>query len=1575
MNGSDIKALLDQCISGGVLTINSGSNPLKSKRIDDLVANVFAGSLKASAGSATVGATSVTYPQASLQAADFAFYPQAANVGAVISVTTGGDGSLDCSVEATMPAGWTFAQSFAQIGAIKASALNDLAISACTISVDSAASTTNGLLDATITTAASAIAGLEWLLGANVTVSGPVGFTKDARQASYPAFTLSSSHINGPNISGFSIALFLNLRSAMGQKPLADGTMPLLVSVDLTTELITPGLTLPIMVGITSKDQTSLPISLDTYAPPPQITSLSQLSGFTWNQPVALTADTPLGALSLKSLSLALDPSTRIFSNLIVTVDLGTNWTIIDGILKLVGLEAQLSVPTLNGGSGQSSTPTFSINVTAEFVIVTADIDISIAYPDETLTLQLAPGTVIDINDFISALASGVTLPGSNDMQITTLTAIADKPNNTYSLTSSASGQLSIIPGFVLTELDLALTYVSPKLQSFQFGCNFTIAKAPLYLAVAWAQANWSIGGGTTPGQSINLTDLVADIASIFGVQLPSGLPQIVLSKLDMTYQTSDGSFSFDAAISYVPGNDPILTKIAGATSITYDGSKKAWTGDVSGEIVISETSDFKVDYNFQTDQIVSLSWTAIGNETVGIDDLYNLFGIPGTPPIPNDLDLALVQITGKYDITKQEVVFECKSRRWGSADIAVWNDKTSGWTVFFGLKIDPITISLTSIPLIGKTLASVIGDVSLKAIESDLASSALSADQAGAIGKLIDDGYPKPPEGGLPDGVALTMTFDAGGSTSNISIGTGSTTQTGTSTQSAPIAASSGPKVPTAPGTGTVTSSSDGTKWFSLQKSFGPVSIQKVGVRYSDDRLWALLNASISAGGLEIDTLGLGVGSPLDTFQPKFTVDGIVVSLGEGPVKFSGGLIGTIDPVNLYGELSVDFGEWGIGALAGYAQYSGHPSFFLYGVLNAPLGGPPFFFVDGLAAGFGFNRTLVVPDVSGVYTFPLVAWANGVNAPSSSPGGNVAQQVEDTMSLLAQSGVIAPAIGEYWFAAGLHFSSFEIVESFAVAIVKIGTEIEIDILGLSTLSIPPDDPSPVAEAQLELEATIRPDSGFFGISGQLTPNSYLLSKSCKLTGGFAIYMWFTGPHAGDFVTTLGGYSPNYTVPAHYPQVPRLGLNWQISSALSVTGDIYFALTSSAVMAGGGMSAVWQAGDIRAWFDVEVDFLMIFKPFHYYMSGRIELGASVRISLLFTHITISIHLGVGVKVWGPSFAGEVDVDLSIVSFTISFGAGRPGGNTTIEWSDFATQLLPSQSSGSSSQQSSRQYVQPQVVRMRRAMMAMAAGDAPPPPPPAALQIVPGNGLQKTLSSDDGALNWLVDGQTFQLSVQTVIPLKTYKFDGTNVVLAPDAMQPQDDEQPSKPITPNQTFGVGPSGIDSDKFDSCLEISVTSTEDSQFDCVYLLGNISKAMWEKRDFDSNAVPQNVDPVNGTTISNVLTGFKLVPTVPPPDQTPLPIPLENLQYTIDENIQKFVWSVPVVQTTDSFASQTVPGTIAATPATSNRPSIINAVNRAGLSVATAVDVSLLASAATYYLLASPMLRYLGEAKAGSQ
>jgi hypothetical protein len=1583
MNGTDIKKLIDGLSPGGVLTLKPGDIQ-NAPRLDALITQSFGGVLTATPGTATVGATSCTYAAANLASATFLFFPVAANVPATLAFTTGDDGALDLAVAAAMPSGWTLGASFPQVAKLRNNALNAIAFTAAQISVASADTPAAALIEATIDSNNSAIANFVFLLGESCTVKGGVTMPVGGNGVVAPAFSLSSSKIQGPSVSGFSLDLFLNLRCLPSPVPSPDGSTPLTGAVNITTDLVTPALTLPVSIGVTSADQTSYTVSLDTFSAAPQISSLDQLTGFTFGKsPATLltAAKTPIGTLALDYLFATIDTSSRSISNLQFEISLGTHWPVMNGLFKLEQLTAAVTVPVVwNGGTTPPSGSGFALLVGCDFIVAAAPIETTISYPDVQLTLGLQQGATVDINDFLHQFSPNVSLPGTHsDMTVVLLSGVADITNSTYSLSAAANGSLSVIPGFTLTEIDMAIAYANKAVQSFEFGCHFTIAKAPLALFASYGSGNWLFAGGTEPGQQINLSDLVTDIFKIFAVQLPTTLPAIVLAKLNMTYATQAGSFSFDAEIDYVNEQDPILKKITGAVSITYSGTpQKAWTGVVNGSIEVGDNL-FTVILDFQKDTTLNVEWKAENNEVVTIADLCKLVGI-SPPDIPKGFDLDLVQLDGQYDITTKTLALGAVSQSWGLADVVIWHDAAAGWQFYFGLATSK-TISLSALPLVGPQIAR-FGQVSLDDIQGMAAVPALGEQQAGnviaaiqAMDKVAGKTYPQPPTAGLPNGVALSLSFNVNGKKTPISIGTDPKP---TPPPPPPPPPSSrlvaAPSPPDRPSGNTPTTSPDGTKWFAVQQSIGPVSIQKVGVRYSDSKLWALMNATVTVGGMELGLLGLGMGSPLTSFDPSFTISGITVSMEIGEVGFSGALVGKIDPVDLYGEISLEMGPISLGALAGYAQYEGDPSFFLYAVLDAPLGGPSFFFVTGVSAGFGINRQLLIPDITGVATFPLVQWARGISAPSSTPGGNIGDQVTNTMSTLSQSGVIAPDVGQYWFGAGIRFTSFELLDTFALVTVSLGKDFEVDLLGLSALSLPPAVPTPIAYGELAIKASFKPALGLISIEGQLTNASYVLSKDCHLTGGFAFYLWYSGDHAGQFVVTLGGYSPHFTPPNYYPVVPRLGLNWQVTGNLSISGGEYFALTSSAVMAGGSMSAVWQSGGLRAWFDVQADFLLVFQPLHYYISASISLGASFSIDLWFTTITVSIHIGVGAEIWGPSFSGEIDVDLDIISFTISFGHAARGGDTKVAWDVFAQQLLPkSPTSGTG-----------HGVELARQSAMLAIGDksgsptADSPSPPV-LQINSAVGIINTFDPSTG-LDWLVDGHSFQCTVVSNIPLKTYEFLDTlppdggtdrapDILLAPE--QPKGD---GTTVVPNPAFGVGPVGVSSDPgaFASDLTLQVTTMEDSIFHAVMQLSNISKAMWEARNFDANGVPKNVDPLNDTTVNNVLTGFTLIPFVPPPDVT-LPILLQNLQYTIDPALQTLTWSAPVVQTQDPFDpdTQTVQNTIGEAVPTANRAALIAAVNRSGFSVSPAVDVSTLSDPVTTYLLAQPSLRYLGEAR----
>jgi hypothetical protein len=477
--------------------------------------------------------------------------------------------------------------------------------------------------------------------------------------------------------------------------------------------------------------------------------------------------------------------------------------------------------------------------------------------------------------------------------------------------------------------------------------------------------------------------------------------------------------------------------------------------------------------------------------------------------------------------------------------------------------------------------------------------------------------------------------------------------------------------------------------KWFDVQKILGPVHIWRIGGEWRRGKLGLLLDGAVDLAGLTVGLLGFRVSFPLLDFiqKPEWEtlrkieagLDGLQIGFKGGPVQISGTLLQVPVPgkgvsVQYDGSLIVQAKVFTLTALGSFAVVQRKASLFVFAVLHKELGGPAFFFVTGLAFGFGFNRTLRLPAIAEVQSFPLVMGA--VNPAYFSGGADPRAALEKLDSY------IAPSSGDYWVAAGVKFSTFGLINSFALISLSFGTQLQIGLLGLSRITVPPETPgtqnrNPIACAELALKVTFAPASGVLAAEARLTDNSYLFSTKCRLTGGFAFYCWFGPQHEGDFVITLGGYHPRFVPPPHYPAVPRLGIRWAVSSKLSVLGEAYFALTPSCVMAGGKLQVLFQWGDLRAWFCAYADFLIGWKPFYYDIEIGVRIGVSYRFSFLGIRKALTLEIGAVLSLWGPPFGGKARVSLWIISFTISFGQRKTPEVPRLTWEEFHRSFLPS----------------------------------------------------------------------------------------------------------------------------------------------------------------------------------------------------------------------------------------------------------------------------------------------------------
>ncbi|MGW1978102.1 DUF6603 domain-containing protein [Streptomyces sp. NPDC001889] len=810
-------------------------------------------------------------------------------------------------------------------------------------------------------------------------------------------------------------------------------------------------------------------------------------------------------------------------------------------------------------------------------------------------------------------------------------------------------------------------------------------------------QSSWEIASvsGAYPG-TVNLGSLVTALG---GTGLPQELHDIVLDDIGVTATRPAAGQPFSYTLhGSVEAALPLHgTQLTARLDLTADKTATGHRVELTGSLVIGEEV-FGFDIALGTaGASLTATWTKSG-DPLGFSDIAEAFGWTDPPDLPGGLDLALQSAGFRYDFTTGALVLTADSENYGQLVLA--STKSDSGRVFLLDLAVQLDIKLSDLPVAGPQIPASV-DAGIQHLEIAYASAAWSADAVTALNTTLSTlhgsslGYDT-----LDTGLILTAGLTLGADTRQLvlPLGSSGTTHQNSSAAAAPVATTTALPAAGAPATaapGSAPAARSGATWITVGRSFGPLHIDRIGAQYTNGVLFFLLDADIALGPLALSLDGLGAGSPLKKFDPEFTLTGLGISYDEPPLSILGAVLRVPDAqlasgvtFQFDGELVVQYQKYSLGALGSYAEFTdGTPSLFVFVQLEAPLGGPPPFFVTGLMGGFGFNRTLVMPGQDEVTDFPLLLLST--QPPSStSASGQGPDAVLKIMEGQAAgpSGVtkkwITPQAGEYWLAAGLEFTTFKVIKSKAVLAVDFGNDLSIALLGTSTLQLPLADESggegkPFAFVELGIRVIVQPSQGLFAATAILSPNSYVLTPDCHLTGGFAFYVWYgSNPNAGQFVTTLGGYHPAFKAPAYFPQVPRLGFNWAVSDEVSITGGAYFALTTSCAMAGGSLDAVFHDGSLRAWFTAYADFLVSWHPFFYTGDIGVSIGVSLKIHPLFFTITISLSLGASLEVWGPPTGGVVTVHVVVVSFSVSFGSSRPTAATQpLDWTGF-TELLP-----------------------------------------------------------------------------------------------------------------------------------------------------------------------------------------------------------------------------------------------------------------------------------------------------------
>lgn len=1091
-------------------------------------------------------------------------------------------------------------------------------------------------------------------------------------------------------------------------------------------------------------------------------------------------------------------------------------------------------------------------------------LEISSFYPNFSVEAALKEGTILRFDelmrDFVGADAS---IP----------------PINVYALMFKVSaGQFSLLAdmqGFwAIGDSPVAVEAIRLEIENgggktrAAAAATFSVAGVDVSLSAQYlgAAGGWIFEGSTGAGQAIPIGRVIEDLAGKFGgITLPGAVADLVVENLKVRLDTGRKEFAFGCESKFRADD----TDVDITVNLTVKDAGNAYTKDFAGTLKVGGY-DFTLHFvqNAASDLFVATYRPDVAGRALDVKQLVASVSSAVAAYVPEGLSVELKDVLFAYGKTTQA------GAQAGTQTGTQTGAQATPAKLIFGLDIGT-GINLSNLPLVGQEFpkdATVgVDDLQILFISQGLAEADVTS-----FNNLIPDGVTKLPvpttqqgatQSGGASGPTTTTTTTAvaiqqgfnvsaklnfGGSPQVFSMpssGTAATTGAQTGTQTGTTGAT------------TPAQASDGAKWFALQKTFGPVYFEKVGVQYQDAAVWFLLNASLSAAGLTLSLDGLGVGSAVDKFDPKFKLRGLGVDYkGGGAIEIGGSFLrveATAPDGTKYDEYDgaavLKAEAFTLSAIGSYAKLGGHPSLFVYAVLDYPLGGPSFFFVTGLAAGFGYNRALVVPSIDKVAQFPLVSEA--VN--STGIRNSLTTELQNLRTY------IPPTVGETFLAVGVKFTSFKLIDSFVLLTVSFGTKFEVNVLGLSTLVVPTPEAgnvvTPLAEVQMAVKATYRPDDGFLGVQAQLTAASYLLSRNCKLTGGFAFYSWVSGPHKGEFVQTLGGYHPSFRAPDYYPQVPRLGFNWRVDSRLTLKGEAYYALTASALMAGGLLQATWDSGDLKARFTAAADFVISWKPYHYDAKISIEASVSYTFNFFGRH-TINVDVGARLHIWGPEFAGTATIDISVISFDVSFGSGKSQTPQPISWGTFKGSFLPADDS------------------------------------------VCGISLKGGLVSvpqESGGVDWVVNPKEFVIVTDSVIPAmsafvgkSTTPFDASHAT----------------------AFGVGSMAVTAKDLSTSHTVTIRgdggSSEDGfelkHFDFEPVLKRVPVGLWG----------QSLTPsIKGQAfVEDALTGFEIRPKDATKPGVTADIPTDTLRYDPETVTDAYAWdaAAPFVATADDDAAR---------------------------------------------------------------
>lgn len=1030
---------------------------------------------------------------------------------------------------------------------------------------------------------------------------------------------------------------------------------------------------------------------------------------------------------ALKYIEFAIEPTKNKLASLRLKVGSAKGLVVVPGVfeIKSFTFSFQVIMPGV-------MTKVYGI-VATTLDVYGQEINMALTVPDLYFVGDIGHDHPIPLKPFVSNFLPANIVPDNFELSALELGLGLTAPFP-YNFDITLSNLWSVTIGkqeLQMTKLSVSMEGAGSGKPGLSILGQIEFAKTQIYLSAETQQgsSNWLFKGGTVDAGPIELPefdspgvkigDLLADFAKSFEIDVPDPVKSLALRNIQVSFETGTNKFKFLCTGEFKVESTLVIMTVRVETEKVGTGYNATFGGQL-------QIGNLQFDLVFDHKDLKSDVFIASYSHKAGDPDMVSLHDLIA------DLSPELAKaVPAGINIQLKDVKF-------------VFYRKLNQPKQFaFGLDLS-LSIDLSNLPVVGSKLPK---DLSLQIenLQCVYSSQLFPKAEIGTVNALLPSTVTKFPADGMSQGINLSADLRLGSLTKRLAIGVPpappklrsseievrrNTSLTRalhpgeaiTAMQLAPRAASAG-----AP--------SSSMTWIDIQKQFGIFQFDRIGAGYENNVLSFALDAGVTLGPLTFTMSGLSVGSPLNKFQPVFDLSGLGLEFKRPPLEIGGAFLKTKEKsgekeiTSYYGQVIVKAAKFAFKAIGGWAPDADPASFFIYLSIDAPIGGPPFFFVTGLAGGMGINRTLKLPTIDELPKYLLLP--QNAPKPAATPSATVAQVLPQLQKIFVNQP------GQYWVAAGIKFTSFEMIEAFVLLTVAFGVDLEIALLGSCSMTFPTREAYPVAYIEIDVIASFRPSTGLLAVDGRLSPASFLYGGFCKLSGGFAFYAWFSGDDKGNFVVSIGGYHPAFKKPDIYPAVPRLQMDFALGP-FRVTGQAYFALTPSMMMAGIRMSAVWSSGPIKAWLDAGLDFLISWAPFHYEASAFINIGCSVDLGLF----TLSVSVGAGLYIWGPPFGGRAEVDLDVVTFTISFGA-EPIAPPPVGWNTFKSKFLPRDS---------------KTPALRQQQLAALRGLATPTlEEETEDNTIKGSVSTGLMQTDVGGFDWIVDPNQFSILTNSTVP--------------------------------------------------------------------------------------------------------------------------------------------------------------------------------------------------------------------------